>query len=253
MPEVIFQGSEGRIEGRYHHNPDKQSPVAVILHPHPLYGGTMNNKIVYRLYSSFAKAGFSVLRFNFRGVGRSVGKFDDGIGEMTDAATALDWVQLQNPDASCCWIAGFSFGAWIFIAVADAPPGDRRLHRRLAARQHVRFRLPQPLARPPASSRRATATISSASPPSRRSSTSCVRRRAPTSNISHPRRRPLLPHADGRADGNGRGIHRPADGRDQVPPARAAGDRKRRQIPAELPSVVDGSVSASACMLRAAR
>ena len=122
MPEVIFQGSEGRLEGRYHHNPEKQSPVAVILHPHPLYGGTMNNKIVYRMYASFARAGFSVLRFNFRGVGRSVGKFDDGLGEMTDAATALDWIQLQNPDASCCWIAGFSFGAWISLQLLMRRP-----------------------------------------------------------------------------------------------------------------------------------
>ncbi|MBN8543237.1 MAG: alpha/beta hydrolase [Alphaproteobacteria bacterium] len=122
MAEVIFQGPEGRLEGRYHHNPDKHSPIAVVLHPHPLYGGTMNNKIVYRLYSSFARAGFSVLRFNFRGVGRSVGKFDDGIGELTDAATALDWVQLQNPDASSCWIAGFSFGAWISLQLLMRRP-----------------------------------------------------------------------------------------------------------------------------------
>jgi uncharacterized protein len=122
MTEVIFPGPEGRIEGRYHHNPDKNAPMAVVLHPHPLYGGTMNNKIVYRLYSSFARAGFSVLRFNFRGVGRSVGKFDDGIGELTDAATALDWVQLQNPDASSVWIAGFSFGAWISLQLLMRRP-----------------------------------------------------------------------------------------------------------------------------------
>ncbi|MFN8972142.1 MAG: alpha/beta hydrolase, partial [Alphaproteobacteria bacterium] len=98
------------------------SPIALVLHPHPLYGGTMNNKIVYRLYSSFARAGFSVLRFNFRGVGRSIGKFDDGMGELTDAATALDWVQLQNPDASSCWIAGFSFGAWISLQLLMRRP-----------------------------------------------------------------------------------------------------------------------------------
>lgn len=122
MAEVIFPGPEGRLEGRYHHNPEKNSPIAVVLHPHPLYGGTMNNKIVYRLYSSFARAGFSVLRFNFRGVGRSVGKFDDGLGEMTDAATALDWVQLQNPDSSSVWIAGFSFGAWISLQLLMRRP-----------------------------------------------------------------------------------------------------------------------------------
>lgn len=113
MPEIFFSGPEGRIEGRYHHNETKGAPIVVVLHPHPLYGGTMNNKIAYNLYQSFVRAGFSALRFNFRGVGKSQGKFDDGIGELADAATALDWLQQQNMDASTCWIAGFSFGAWI--------------------------------------------------------------------------------------------------------------------------------------------
>ncbi|MBN67102.1 MAG: alpha/beta hydrolase, partial [Rickettsiales bacterium] len=122
MPEIIFTGPEGRLEGRYHHNEDKSSPVAVVLHPHPLYGGTMNNKIVYRLYQCFAQNGFSVLRFNFRGVGRSLGKFDDGLGELSDAATALDWVQQQNPDASSCWISGFSFGSWIALQLLMRRP-----------------------------------------------------------------------------------------------------------------------------------
>ncbi len=122
MADIIFNGPEGRLEGKYHQAADKSAPVAVVLHPHPLYGGTMNNKITYNLYQSFAKAGFSVMRFNFRGVGRSTGKFDDGIGEMTDAATALDWVQLQNPDASTCWIAGFSFGAWIALQLVMRRP-----------------------------------------------------------------------------------------------------------------------------------
>lgn len=122
MADIIFNGPEGRLEGKYHQAADKSAPVAVVLHPHPLYGGTMNNKITYNLYQSFAKAGFSVMRFNFRGVGRSTGKFDDGIGEMTDAATALDWVQLQNPDAATCWIAGFSFGAWIALQLVMRRP-----------------------------------------------------------------------------------------------------------------------------------
>ena len=122
MPEIIFTGPEGRLEGRYHHNEGKGSPIALVLHPHPLYGGTMNNKIVYRAYQSFAKAGFSTMRFNFRGVGRSQGKFDDGIGELSDAATALDWLQLQNPDASHVWVSGFSFGAWIALQLLMRRP-----------------------------------------------------------------------------------------------------------------------------------
>lgn len=122
MPEIIINGSEGRIEGRYHHSELKAAPVALILHPHPLYGGTMNNKIVYRLYHTFAQNGFSVLRFNFRGVGKSQGKYDEGVGELSDAATALDWLQLQNPDAPTCWIAGFSFGAWISLQLLMRRP-----------------------------------------------------------------------------------------------------------------------------------
>jgi len=122
MPEIIFNGPEGRLEGRYHHNPTPGSPIAVVLHPHPLYGGTMNNKIVYRIYQAFAQNGFSVLRFNFRGVGRSLGRFDDGIGELSDAAAALDWIQVQNPDASTCWVGGFSFGAWISMQLLMRRP-----------------------------------------------------------------------------------------------------------------------------------
>jgi hypothetical protein len=113
MPEVIFNGPEGRLEGRYVHGKTPTAPMAVILHPHPEYGGTMNSKIVYLLYQTFAKRGFSTLRFNFRGVGRSQGVYDRGEGELSDAASALDWLQTYNPNARSAWVAGFSFGAWI--------------------------------------------------------------------------------------------------------------------------------------------
>jgi alpha/beta superfamily hydrolase len=113
MPEVIMNGPEGRLEGRYQHGEGPNAPIALMLHPHPQHGGTMNNKVIYTLYHLFADRGFSALRFNFRGVGRSQGKFDRGEGELSDAASALDWLQTYNPNASACWIAGFSFGAWI--------------------------------------------------------------------------------------------------------------------------------------------
>jgi alpha/beta superfamily hydrolase len=113
MPEVIMNGPEGRLEGRYQHGEGSTAPIALMLHPHPQHGGTMNNKVIYALYQAFAERGFSVLRFNFRGVGRSQGRFDRGEGELSDAASALDWLQTYNPNASACWIAGFSFGAWI--------------------------------------------------------------------------------------------------------------------------------------------
>ncbi len=113
MPDVIFNGPEGRLEGRYQHSKRPSAPIALMLHPHPQYGGTMNNKVVYTLFHSFVRQGFSVLRFNFRGVGRSQGVFDRGEGELSDAAAALDWLQTYNENAEGCWIAGFSFGAWI--------------------------------------------------------------------------------------------------------------------------------------------
>ena len=113
MPEVMFIGENGRIEGRWHPGKSRNAPIAIILHPHPQFGGTMNNPVTYHLYYTFANRGFSVLRFNFRGVGRSQGSFDHGQGELSDAAAALDWAQATNPDARACWIAGVSFGAWI--------------------------------------------------------------------------------------------------------------------------------------------
>ena len=134
MPDVIFNGPEGRLEGRYQHGKTPGAPVALMLHPHPQHGGTMNNKVVYTLYQAFARRGFSSLRFNFRGVGRSQGSFDGGEGELSDAASALDWLQAYNPSPASCWIAGFSFGAWIgmqllmrrpeiegFISIAPQP------------------------------------------------------------------------------------------------------------------------------------
>lgn len=113
MPDIIMNGPEGRLEGRYYHSKDAQAPIAMMLHPHPQHGGTMNNRIVYTMFHAFVKMGFSVLRFNFRGVGRSQGSYADGEGELADATSALDWLQSVNENASQCWVSGFSFGAWI--------------------------------------------------------------------------------------------------------------------------------------------
>ncbi|RCL02475.1 MAG: hydrolase [Candidatus Tokpelaia sp. JSC161] len=134
MPEVIFNGPVGRLEGRYQPSHEKNAPIAIILHPHPQFGGTMNNKIVYDLFELFQKRKFTTLRFNFRGIGRSQGDFDHGAGELLDAAAALDWLQALHPDSKTCWVAGYSFGAWIgmqllmrrpeiegFISVAPQP------------------------------------------------------------------------------------------------------------------------------------
>jgi alpha/beta superfamily hydrolase len=122
MPEVIFPGPEGRLEGRYHPQPARDAPIALILHPHPQYGGTMNNPVTYALHYAFKDLGFTVMRFNFRGVGRSQGEFDQGIGELSDAASALDHLQAHNPNAKACWVAGFSFGAWIAMQLLMRRP-----------------------------------------------------------------------------------------------------------------------------------
>ena len=113
MPEVIFPGPEGRLEGRYHPQKDRDAPIAIVLHPHPQFGGTMNNKVVYNLHYTFYNMGFTVLRFNFRGVGRSQGEYDQGVGELSDAASALDYLQSMNNNSKHFWVAGVSFGAWI--------------------------------------------------------------------------------------------------------------------------------------------
>ncbi len=115
MPEVIINGPAGRIEGRYHQNNNPKAPVALVLHPHPLHGGTMNNKVTYNLYKAFVNNGFSVLRINFRGVGKSQGKFDSGVGELLDATAVMNWLHDQNMEATEYWISGFSFGAWIAL------------------------------------------------------------------------------------------------------------------------------------------
>lgn len=113
MPEVNFNGPEGRLEGRYQPGREAGGPIALILHPSPQHGGTMHNKVVYALFHTFLKRGFGCLRFNFRGVGRSQGAFSRGDGELSDAASALDWLQGFNQNSRECWVAGFSFGAWI--------------------------------------------------------------------------------------------------------------------------------------------
>lgn len=113
MPEVIINGPEGRLEARYMPADDPTAPLALILHPEPNRGGNMNNRVSLAMYKHFQARGFHVMRFNFRGVGRSKGVYNNGEGELSDAATALDWIEAKCPSARSCWVAGFSFGAWI--------------------------------------------------------------------------------------------------------------------------------------------
>ncbi len=122
MVDILISGPEGKIEAKYSHNPNKDSPIAIILHPDPQRGGTMNTKIVFQLYKLFVSNGFSTIRFNFRGVGKSEGNFDDGEGELSDAASVLDWLQQYNTNSKICWVAGFSFGAWVAMQLLMRRP-----------------------------------------------------------------------------------------------------------------------------------
>lgn len=126
MPDLMLSGPAGRLEAKYQPTGDETSPVGLFLHPHPQYGGTMNNKVVYSLYHTFQRRGFTTMRFNFRGVGNSAGTFDKGEGELSDAAAALDWLQQQHPNARQVWVAGFSFGAWIGMQLLMRRPEVKR-------------------------------------------------------------------------------------------------------------------------------
>ncbi len=135
MPEVIIPGPAGRIEARYEESDVPGAPIALILHPHPKAGGSMQDPVVITLYEMFAKRGFSTLRFNFRGVGRSQGTFDSGPAELSDAAYILDYLESINDSARACWVSGYSFGAYICLQllmrrpeidgfIAVAPPAN---------------------------------------------------------------------------------------------------------------------------------
>lgn len=125
MPEIIFNGPAGRLEARYTHAKKPDAPLALILHPNPEQGGTMNNKISYMMHQTFVKRGFNVMRFNFRGVGKSQGIFDKGEGELSDAASALDWLQDMNPNAPYVWVSGYQFGAWVGMQLLMRRPEIR--------------------------------------------------------------------------------------------------------------------------------
>ena len=119
-----FEGSVGSIEGLLDPPAAAPSAVAVVCHPHPLQGGTMNNKVAYILARAFNDLGALSLRFNFRGVGRSAGAFDQGVGETGDALAALDWIAARHPGLPL-WLGGFSFGAYVALRVQSERPLGR--------------------------------------------------------------------------------------------------------------------------------
>jgi alpha/beta superfamily hydrolase len=100
--------------------------AALVCHPHPLHGGTLDNKVVHRVAATLHDLGATTLRFNFRGVGSSSGHFDHGAGELEDARAALVWLRERLPGAALL-VAGFSFGAWVAARLAASEPTVGRL------------------------------------------------------------------------------------------------------------------------------
>jgi len=117
--------SHGRLEALLK-EPRAPRRAAVVCHPHPQAGGTMNNNVVYRVAKALEDRGTAVLRFNFRGVGRSTGSYGDGVAECEDAQAALDFMATRHPDLPL-WIAGFSFGSRVGLLTGIRDPRVSRL------------------------------------------------------------------------------------------------------------------------------
>lgn len=112
-----IQGKVGAIEGVLHPVESSQA-YAVICHPHPLYGGTMNNKVVTTIATTLQKLGINAIRFNYRGIGKSEGSYGDMVGEVEDAISVSEYV-LSSFDVGKLHFAGFSFGAYISAKAAQ--------------------------------------------------------------------------------------------------------------------------------------
>ena len=115
--KIFLEGRAGRLDSMLWTSPMPDPPcVGVVCHPHPLFGGTMHNKVVYQAAKTLHHRGIPVLRFNFRGAGLSEGRHDHGRGEQEDVRAALDYLAREFP-AKPILLAGFSFGAWVGLRV----------------------------------------------------------------------------------------------------------------------------------------
>ncbi|MEA2569985.1 MAG: uncharacterized protein QOI24_1986 [Acidobacteriota bacterium] len=116
LRHVDLFSSAGRLEALYRELQDPAG-VAVVCHPHPLGGGTLHNKVVFRAARGLEAANVATLRFNFRGVGASAGTHDEGDGEQSDVMAAIDWIVKKHPGKKL-FVGGFSFGSWVASRVA---------------------------------------------------------------------------------------------------------------------------------------
>jgi uncharacterized protein len=118
ITSFFLQGAAGKLEALLNAGVENPSHAALVCHPHPLYGGTLHNKVVFHAMKALQTFGFPVLRFNFRGTGLSEGEHDKGNGEMGDVRSALDWLEAKF--ACPLLFAGFSFGAAVGLRAACA-------------------------------------------------------------------------------------------------------------------------------------
>ncbi len=126
IESYMLQGPVGKLEALLEEPEDREPAEAILVcHPHPKGGGTLHNKVVYRIARGLRKCGAVVLRFNYRGVNLSEGEYDNGRGETDDARAALDWLRSQYPNLPFS-VAGFSFGSRIALRLACTVPGVRR-------------------------------------------------------------------------------------------------------------------------------
>jgi uncharacterized protein len=118
-PEHLFiEGPAGKLEAIVEETAVAGSGYAVVCHPHPLYGGTMDNKVVTTVARGLNDAGIPTVRFNFRGVGASAGAYDEGVGETADADAVASWGAGRWPGRTLV-LAGFSFGAYVVLRLAQ--------------------------------------------------------------------------------------------------------------------------------------
>src|SRR5678816_1332155 len=123
---VLIDGPAGRLEARVEDPSPGSGPrvLGVVCHPHPLYGGTMQNKVVHTLARAMQEVGAATVRFNFRGVGASTGTHDEGRGEIDDAAAVAQWAR-RRWRCERLWLAGFSFGAAVALQAAPRLAPER--------------------------------------------------------------------------------------------------------------------------------
>ena len=144
---AVIPGPAGNLEARIE-NPVPADAVhrvvGVLCHPHPLYGGTMQNKVVHTAARAMQEAGAATVRFNFRGVGRSGGQYDKGVGELEDALAVVQWTRAHF-GCDAVWLAGFSFGAAVALQAAARDARPRRL---VTIAPPVGRILTEPVARP---------------------------------------------------------------------------------------------------------